>query len=99
MDETAVDASITPSSHVPVRAESEWERATVKWFNRVRGFGFLTRGAGPEIFVHLETVQRSGLAELRPGQLVQVRWGMGGKGPTAAELRPDPPWISSGLWL
>lgn len=91
MDEsTALHSSLLPQrTHAPVQPESGWERASVKWFNRVRGFGLLTRGeVTPDIFVHLETVRNSGLAKLRPGQVVQVRWGRGWKGVTAAELRP-----------
>lgn len=92
MDEsTAIHPALLPQrTHVQVVAESDWERAICKWFNRVRGFGFLTRGENtPDVFVHMETLRRFGFTELRPGQMVQVRWGYGSKGCMAAELRPD----------
>jgi cold shock protein len=93
MDESSAvhPAQMPPTrTHVTVAPTSGLERAQVKWFNRLRGFGFLTRGEGtPDIFVHMETLRRFGMAELRPGQFVLVRFGPGPKGMMAAEVRPE----------
>ena len=70
-------------------AAGEFESVEVKWFNRVRGYGFVNRldATGEDVFVHMETVRQSHLGDLQPGQRLEARIASSGKGLTAIELR------------
>jgi len=82
-------AAAAGRTHVSVTPSSGFEKAEVKVVQPAARLRLsLTRRGTPDIFVHMETLRRYGLTELKPGQWVLVRFGDGPKGLMAAEVRP-----------
>ncbi len=81
-----------PDRDALAEAAGSFEPVEVKWFNRVKGYGFLNRVAddvaeAADVFVHMETVREAEIADLQPGQRLEARIAEGRKGLTAIEVR------------
>ncbi len=63
-------------------------QGTVKWFNNKRGWGFIVKEDGEDIFVHYSAIRGEGFKTLDEGQLVQFEIEEGDKGPAAANVEP-----------
>jgi CspA family cold shock protein len=73
---------------VEISAMSERLSGTVKWFNESKGFGFISREGGPDLFVHFSSIQGDGFRTLTEGQAVTFTEGQGQKGPQAENVQP-----------
>ena len=65
---------------------SERFEGTVKWFNGSKGFGFISREGGTDVFVHYSAIQSEGFRNLNEGQRVEFSVEQGEKGPKAANV-------------
>lgn len=63
-------------------------KGTVKWFNNAKGYGFLGRDEGPDVFVHYSAIQSSGFKSLQEGDPVEFDVVQGTKGPQADQVIP-----------
>ena len=64
------------------------EQGTVKWFNNAKGYGFIARDSGGDVFVHQSAIQSSGFRSLQEGQRVQFNVAKGPKGLQAENVQP-----------
>jgi len=61
-------------------------KGTVKWFNEKKGYGFIEREVGDDVFVHFSAIQGDGFKTLSEGQMVEFEVIQGEKGPQAADV-------------
>ena len=66
---------------------SERVTGTVKWFNCSKGYGFIARDGGEDVFVHYSAIQEEGFRNLDEGDRVEFAIEQGPKGPAAADVR------------
>ena len=66
----------------------QMEQGTVKWFNDAKGFGFISRENGEDVFVHFSAIQSNGFRSLQEGQRVQFNVVKGPKGLQAEAVQP-----------
>ncbi|MGB1109843.1 MAG: cold-shock protein [Gammaproteobacteria bacterium] len=67
---------------------SDVETGVVKWFDDAKGYGFIQRESGPDLFVHFRSIVGSGRRSLSDGQKVSFEVGQGEKGPNAENVTP-----------
>jgi cold shock protein len=76
----------TPSYPENVPGGLESMQGTVKWFNNAKGYGFIGREDGPDVFVHYSAITSEGYKSLQEGDVVEFEIVQGQKGPQAANV-------------
>lgn len=76
------------SSAIQQRYGTKMEQGTVKWFNDAKGYGFISRQNGEDVFVHYSAISSNGFKSLQEGQAVQFNVVKGPKGWQAADVQP-----------
>ncbi len=64
------------------------EQGTVKWFNATKGYGFIARDSGGDVFVHFSAITMDGYRSLEEGQRVEFEVKDGDRGPQAQKVTP-----------
>jgi CspA family cold shock protein len=73
-------------NHILSGGYSSMQKGTVKWFNETKGYGFITKEEGGDVFVHYSEIQSNGFKTLAEGQAVTFEVADGPKGPKAINV-------------
>jgi cold shock protein len=87
----AATGRASPGPWSPKSQSEQWRviavRGTIKWFNNSKGYGFIGRDDGPDVFVHYSAIVGDGYRTLQEGDLVEFEIVQGPKGPQAADVQ------------
>ena len=80
------DRGSTANAGLAIKEEKMKEQGTVKWFNNEKGYGFISRASGDDVFVHHSAIQATGYKSLNEGDTVEFSVSKGPKGLQASEV-------------
>ena len=86
MANCSTPSGLGAEEYVREGAEEERMKGTVKWFNNAKGYGFIGRDDGPDVFVHYSAITSEGYKSLQEGDHVEFEIVQGQKGPQAANV-------------